>query len=440
MPPISLSSLQSSIDTLTTDTAQIDTIRAYLRLLGPAQEAVLAPSDPEADAYFGSSACMNDAGDVVIIAAPYDDGTGPGDSGAAYIFSNSGGSWSQVAKLVPSDPQASAYFGMSVSMNATGDVAIIGAPYDDGIGVAASGAAYIFSNSGGSWTQTTKLLPSDPEASAYFGYRVSMNAAGNVVIIGAYNDDGPGWTNSGAAYIFSNSGGSWTQTTKLVPSDPEASAYFGFSVSMNAAGDVVLIGANGDDGNGAAADSGAAYIFSNSGGSWTQTTKLLPTDPQLYGSFGNSVSLNATGDVAIIGAPLDEGTGGVVNSGAAYIFSNSGGSWTQTTKLLPSDPETSAQFGLELCINAAGNVAIIGAKIYDGAGPSDSGAVYIFSNFGSGWVQTGKLVASDPEASAYFGSTVQINSAGNVMIIGESGRDFGGSNNTGLSYIFRGVV
>jgi hypothetical protein len=209
---------------------------------------------------------------------------------------------------------------------------------------------------------------------------------------------------------------------------------------MNAAGDVVLIGANGDDGNGAAADSGAAYIFSNSGGSWTQTTKLLPTDPQLSGSFGNSVSLNDAGNVAIIGAPLDEGTGGVLYSGAAYIFSNSGGSWTQTTKLLPSDPENSAQFGIELCINAAGNVAIISAKVYDGAVPSDSGAVYIFSNFGSGWVQTGKLVAPDPEASAYFGSTVQFNSAGNVMIIGESGRDFGGSNNTGLSYIFRGVV
>jgi len=439
MPPISLSSLQSSIDTLTTDTAQIDAIRAYLRLLGPTQEAVLAPSDPEAGGYFGYGASMNDAGDVVIIGAPNDDGTGPGDSGAAYIFTNSGGVWTETVKLAPSDPEASSYFGWATSINSAGDVVIVSAFYDDGIGVADSGAAYIFSNSGGSWSQVTKLVPSDPEASAIFGYRVSMNAAGNVVIVSAYNDDGIGVSNSGAAYIFSNSGGSWSQVTKLVPSDPEASAAFGISVSMNAAGDVALIGSNADDGTGAAADSGAAYIFSNSGGSWTQTTKLVPSDPQLYASFGNSVSLNDAGNVAIIGAPLDEGTG-VLYSGAAYIFSNSGGSWSQVTKLLPSDPENSAQFGIELSINAAGNVAIISAKGYDGTVPSDSGAVYIFSNFGDGWVQTGKLVAPDPEASAYFGSAVAINAAGNLMIIGESNRDFSGSNNSGLSYIFRGVV
>ena len=428
MPPISLSSLQSSIDTLTTDTAQIDAIRAYLRLLGPVQERILAPSDPQAPAWFGCSVSINAAGDVAIIGAYGDDGS---DSGAAYIFTNSGSGWTETAKLVPSDPETSAYFGYSVSINAAGDVAIIGAYYDDGTGAVDSGAAYIFSNSGGSWSQVTKLLPSDPEASATFGTTVSINAAGDVAIIGAKSDDGAGTLNSGAAYIFSNSGGGWTQVAKLLPSDPEANAYFGGSVSINAAGDVAIIGAYADDGY-----RGAAYIFTNSGG-WSETVKLLPSDPEVDAVFGYSVSINAAGDVAIIGAYGDD-EAGAVNSGAAYIFTNSGG-WSQVAKLLPSDPETSANFGIDVSINAAGDVAIIGAYYDDGIGVADSGAAYVFTNSGGSWSQVAKLLPSDPEASAAFGDTVSINAAGNMMIIGAPYRGFSGTM-SGVGYIFRGVI
>ena len=67
-------------------------------------------------------------------------------------------------------------------------------------------------------------------------------------------------TDSGAAYVFTYSSGSWTQTTKLVPSDSEAFAYFGTSVSLNTAGDVTLVGADADDAN-SLTNSGAAYSF-----------------------------------------------------------------------------------------------------------------------------------------------------------------------------------
>jgi hypothetical protein len=66
-------------------------------------------------------------------------------------------------------------------------------------------------------------------------------------------------TDSGAAYVFTSSSGSWTETKKLVASD-KAYSYFGVSVSLNAAGDVALVGASGDDAN-SLTDSGAAYSF-----------------------------------------------------------------------------------------------------------------------------------------------------------------------------------
>jgi hypothetical protein len=168
-------------------------------------------------------------------------------------------SWNQTEKLVPLDSQANAYFGESVSLNAAGDVALVGAWYADGTGEYDSGAAYVFTSSLGSWTET-KLVPSDSEADAYFGSSVSLNAAGNVALVGAYQDDANSLTDSGAAYVFTYSDESWTQTTKLVPSDSQANAYFGESVSLNAAGNVALVGASDDDAD-SVTDSGAAYSF-----------------------------------------------------------------------------------------------------------------------------------------------------------------------------------
>jgi hypothetical protein len=191
-------------------------------------------------------------------------------------------------------------------------------------------------------------------------------------------DDATGGENSGAAYVFTSSSGSWTQTTKLVPSDSEAYAIFGSSVSLNAAGNVALVGANSDDANSAGSNSGAAYVFTYSvvDVSWAQTTKLVPADSEASAQFGCSVSLNAAGDVALVGARYEDATGGN-DSGAAYVFQNSG-SWTQTGKLCAVDAEASAYFGMTVAIDSAGRVGIVGAYNDDAAGGSGSGAAYTF--------------------------------------------------------------
>jgi len=117
------------------------------------------------------------------------------------VFTSSSGSWTQTTKLVPFDSEANAKFGRSVSLNAAGDVALVGANYDVYIDGTSYGAAYVFTYSG-SWTQTTKLVPADSEAGAFFGISVSLNAAGNSALVGASRDDATGLTDSGAAYAF----------------------------------------------------------------------------------------------------------------------------------------------------------------------------------------------------------------------------------------------
>ena len=157
----------------------------------------------------------------------------------------------EVAKLLASDAQANDYFGGSVAVS--GDTAVIGARYED-TGGSNAGAAYVFTRSGGSWTQQAKLLASDAQSSDYFG--VSVAVSGDTAVIGAYGE-ATGGSYAGAVYVFTRSGGAWTQQAKLLASDAQSSDQFGVSVAVS--GDTAVIGARYEDTGGS--DAGAVYVF-----------------------------------------------------------------------------------------------------------------------------------------------------------------------------------
>ena len=135
----------------------------------------------------------------------------------------------------------------------TGDTVLVGAREDDDKG-SNSGSAYVFIRSGTTWTQQAKLTASDGVADDQFGFSVSVS--GDTVVVAAPLDDDNG-TNSGSAYLFTRSGTTWTQQSKLTASDGAAGDFFGISVSMS--GDTVVVGAREDDDKGA--NSGSAYVF-----------------------------------------------------------------------------------------------------------------------------------------------------------------------------------
>ena len=176
--------------------------------------------------------------------------------GSAYIFTRSGTTWTEQQKLTASDSAAEDYFGSSAALD--GDTALVGADHDN----SKSGSAYIFTRSGTTWTQLQKLTASDGVGSDYFGHSIALD--GDTALVGAYGDD----SRRGSAYIFTRSGGAWSQQQKLTLSDGEALDYFGISAALN--GDTALVGATGDDDR--VIDSGSAGIFTRSGGVWTQTS------------------------------------------------------------------------------------------------------------------------------------------------------------------------
>ncbi len=193
----------------------------------------LLASDGATEDEFGSSVSLSG-----LIGAFGDNDNGD-SSGSAYVFTRSDTSWTQQAKLLASDAAAEDWFGYSISLS--GDTALIGALGDDDNGNW-SGSAYVFTRTGTSWTQQAKLIAMDGATNDRFGISVALN--GDTAIIGALGDDDNG-ERSGSAYIFIRTGTTWTQQQKLLASDGAADAMFGCSVSLDI--DTAIIGAFGAD-------------------------------------------------------------------------------------------------------------------------------------------------------------------------------------------------
>jgi FG-GAP repeat len=378
--------------------------------------AKLLAEDGTAGDSFGWSVSID--GDTAIIGAFNDDDSGT-DSGSAYVFTRSEGGWTQQAKLLPSDGAEGDFFGFSVSIS--GDKAIVGAYGDDNDDRDNSGSVYIFTRTNDIWTEQAKLLASDGARADYFGRSVSIN--NDTAVIGAHgddNDDNGG--DSGSVYIFTRSGGAWTEQAKLLPADGAVDDAFGLSVSID--DDTAVIGAVGDDDNGIG--SGSAYVFTRSGSVWTEQAKLLPGDGALGDQFGWSVSIN--GNSAVIGAYGNQDNGRL--TGSAYVFTRSGDAWAEQAKLLPVDGSSDTRFGWSVSIS--GDTAVIGSIDDDDNGNS-SGSAYVFTRSGSVWTEQAKLLPSDGEASEQFGNSVSISD--DIVAIGARWDNDNG-NSAGSAYIF----
>ena len=209
-------------------------------------------------------------------------------------------------------------------------------------------------------------MAGDAAASDFFGESIAIS--GDTAVVGATGDDDNG-SLSGSAYVFTRSGGVWTQQQKLTPIGGALNDTFGRSVSIS--GDSVIVGSDGDDDLGG--DSGSAYVFTRSEGVWTQQQKLDAADGASTDKFGDAVAVY--GDTAIVGAYQDDDLGG--SSGSAYVFTRTGGGiWTQKAKLNASDGAADDDFG-RANIDIDGGSAILGAFQNDDLGDR-SGSAYIF--------------------------------------------------------------
>jgi len=311
-------------------------------------------------------------------------------SGAAR--STRAAAWVQQQRLVADDAADGDQFGGSVSLS--GNTLVVGAAYNDDNG-SRSGSAYVFERTGATWTQTIKLLASDADGSNYFGRSAAVS--GTTVFVGApYNSDNG--TYSGSAYIFEKSGATWSETQKLIATDAAAYGRFGSAVCVD--GDFAVVGAAGTD-CGTTTRVGAVYLYDKVGGTWTESVKLMASDPLQGDHFGEAVAIDE--NRLIVGTP-DKNVGGY-SHGAAYIFEDNGTAWVQTAKLTASDGYADDQFGISVDIR--GDYAVVGAPSNDDNGDA-SGSAYVFRKQGDTWSEVGKLLLSDAAGGDEFGTSVGI--------------------------------
>ena len=376
-----------------------------------AQQAKLVASDAQTGDEFGYS--IDISGDTIVAAAYLEDTTASG-AGSAYIFTRSGTTWSQQAKIQASDAGAGDNFGKFVAID--GDTMVTGAHYEDTTADDA-GAAYVFTRSGTTWSQQAKLQASDAAYRDYLGFSVAID--GDTIVVGAFGED-TGADSAGAAYVFTRSGTTWSQQAKLQASDAQASDQFSRE-AISISGDTIVVGAYREDTGGS--DAGSAYVFIRSGTSWSQQAKLQASDAAAGDRFGAAVSISS--DTIVAGASLEDTAG--TDTGSVYVFTRSGTSWSQQAKLVAGNPSGLDEFGKSVDID--GDTVIIGATKED-TGIQDTGAAYIFTRSGTTWSEQKLLKGSDVPAYKRFGWAVAIDGStavGTTKLI---------DSNTGAAYTF----
>ena len=240
------------------------------------------------------------------------------------------------------------------------------------------------------WVQQGEMTASDGATGAYFGWSVAIS--GNTAVVGAYHQTIGSNAGQGAAYVFVQSGGTWSQQAELIAPDGAANDEFGYSVAVS--GGTAVVGAPYDT-QGSAYDLGAAYLFVQSGTTWTfQGEFFTPGGGQNY-YFGHSVAVS--GNTVVFGAPGQYYWGS--SSGATYVFVQSSGTWSSQL-LVPSDRAANDQFGYSVALS--GGHALVGAPFHEVASNVSQGVAYVFVPSGSEWSQQKELSAPDGAAGDDF--------------------------------------
>lgn len=433
---------------------------------GEFEQAYLKAPNPDENDWFGYVVALD--GDTLAVSAPNEDSNAVGvggdqtnndlpNSGAVFVFTRSGTTWTQEAYLKASNPGVGDQFGWTVDLN--GDTLAVGAQGEDSDAVGVnndqsnddadgSGAVYVFTRSGTTWSQQAYLKASNTDAYDAFG---TVSLDGDTLAVGARlefsgatgvdNDEtdnsAPG---AGAVYVFTRSGTTWSQQAYLKASNTGPGDNFGHSVSLD--GDTIAVGAykeasnatmiNGDQSDDSAELAGAVYVFTRSGSTWTQQSYIKASNAEEGDLFGLSVALS--GDTLAVGAYREDSASSFVNgdqtdnsaenAGAAYVFTRSGTTWSQQAYLKASYPTQAAAFGRN--IELVDDTLVVGARQENSdatglngdetnSNAPGSGAAHLFTRIGTTWSHRAYIKASNTEQGDGFGGGLTLDS--NTLVV-----------------------
>lgn len=435
-------------------------------------------SNTEKADQFGYGVSLSWDGRVMAVSAAEEDN----GAGAVYVFTDSNGDWSQQAYIKASNTNDFDKFGSSLALSSDGSVLAVGASREKSAATGIngdqtdnsanhSGAVYLFTQSDGTWSQQAYIKASNTEENDEFGISLALSADGGTLAVGAEDEDSNAIgidgnqadntvNNSGAVYVYTQSGDAWSQQAYIKASNTGMGDFFGSSLALSIDGNILAVGARGESSNDsgvdadqlndAATSSGAVYIFNRDDGSWLQQAYIKASNPDAGDLFGSSLALSSDGSVLAVGARQEDsyatGINGnqsdnsAGNSGAVYLFAQSNGTWSQQAYIKASNTEKDL-FGYSLALSVDGRFLTVGATAESSSAigidgnqmdnsAQTSGAVYVFAQNSGIWSQQAYIKASNTGGSDMFGYSLALSSDRSLLAVGASRE---GSSATGIN-------
>ena len=239
---------------------------------------------------------------------------------------------------------------------------------------------------------------------------------------------------TGLVYLFDNVAGVWTQRTNAVISPaPVMNAYFGSSVALSAAGDVLVVGETHINN----CRPGRVYTYDLVEG----VMVLRGTDTRAPASanndkFGATAAITPDGSMLVVGAPWVMGTYSM--EGLICVYDLVENAWVLRGSFAHPEPAAWQEFGAALAINAAGTMIVAGLQ---NAGPNDAGTVLTWDWTGSVWLQrtpdlnAPEILGGNPR----FGASVALSADGNLLAVSAPDTDACAVTNAGKIAIFDDV-
>lgn len=353
-------------------------------------------------------------GDTAVVGSLNDVVLGVVQAGSAYVFTRTGTSWARTARPYDPDSVQSAAFGTSVALDGT--TLVVGAPggFSDDI---ASGKMDVFDLSGDPSMPVATFGEGNAHANERFG--ASMAASGTTLLVAAPNANLDYFSNStyGAAYVFEQADGTWQQSAEL----KATSSYGQFGSAVALDGTTAAVGSI-DDNVGNPDESGAVYVYTETGGAWQQQQRI--SSGLIAPNFGSALGL--VGDTLAVGDP---GSGSQEPSGRVRIFARSGATWSDAQTLQPVESGDNDGFGVVLAMSA--DTMIVGAPGANVGIESSAGAAYVFVWNGTDWLEQAQLLAPMPLQGTNFGRAVAL--AGDTAMIAASSPT---SDHRSTAYVF----
>ena len=350
---------------------------------------------------FGSRVGLSADGSRMVVGSITNSETFQG-SGQVQVFENVNGTWMQLGQDI-NGTGLDARLGRGVSISGDGTTIAAGA---DGFGGMA-GKVRVFEFSNGSWVQLGQELL----GSNNFGNEVRLSADGSILAVGAPRG-------TGSVTVYQNMGGTWVQLGDDITGDGE---FFGNGLGLSANGLRVAIGAEGSIGA-----TGSFRVFDFVGANWTQVGETVVGEPG--DRIGSSIDISDDGSIVAVSAIGNEDMGG--GSGAARVYRDTGGTWTQVGGDLNGTPLN--RFGSSLSLSSDGIILTVGGfgdgfpaaidadgMIIPGEGPS----ARIFRNENDDWVQLGRVVG---ERGSFFGLQSDLSGDGLTLAVGAQSFDDSG--------------